>query len=719
MKKCIVLGLILCLTMMAAIASPVDSTRAKKLASNFWNLHVTPSRNGQQDIEFQNLAVQMGMSQIYILQNINGEGFVIISADDRAIPVLGYAEHGRIDVNNVPDNFLGWLQGCNSEIQHAVDSQVTQSETAAAEWNALAAGIALAPKSPTAVSPLLSTTWDQGSPYNALCPGTAYNRSPVGCVATAMAQVMKYWAYPPKGQGSHSYTCSYYGSTLSANFGNTTYSWSSMPSSVYSSNTQVATISYHCGVSVEMNYTPDGSGAQTISYYDNDYSAEHALNRFFGYSNAIHGEHKSQFTDNEWIQMLKTELNASRPVIYSGFDSDNTSGHCFVCDGYNNNNQFHFNWGWGGSYDCYCSISSLIPGGTGWGGGNGNFSYNQQALFNVQPPALVLGSAFSITPTSGTTVEHGVSHSFTATVRNSQNTAFNGSLKLVIEADNGVLKQMIQEYPNVTIAGNSTNSKTFTSVITALPGNYKLTLYYKANNSTEWTNVGIGSGSNRLDITVILNPDSFENNNNTSTPYVFTPNFSNNQATINTTGANIHVGDNFDYYKFDLPAGYRYNVESTLYDSQNNPQQYSGNIQMRVSINNAAWAMLQDTTSGTFALENGGPVLYKVWPTVSGAVGTYLLSIKITRTPNTGIDDREADGNIAIYPNPTTGICHLECESGEGQCFVYDVFGKLLISKNIEGKITDLDLSDFAIGTYIVRIIHGNENVATQKIIKR
>ena len=446
----------------------------------------------------------MGFSQIYVLQNINGEGFVIISADDRAIPVLGYAEHGRIDVSNVPDNFRAWLQGYNSEIQHAVDSRVAQNETAAAEWNALDAGIALAPKSPTAVSPLLTTTWDQGSPYNALCPGGAFNRSPVGCVATAMAQVMKYWAYPPKGQGSHSYTCPYYGSTQSANFGNTTYSWSSMPNSVYSSNTQVATISYHCGVSVEMNYTPDGSGAQTISYYDNDYCAEHALNRFFGYSNAIHGERKSQFTDNEWIQMLKTELDASRPVIYSGFDSDNTSGHCFVCDGYNNSNQFHFNWGWGGSYDCYCTISSLIPGGTGWGGGNGNFSYNQQALFDVQPPVLVLGSAFSITPASGTTVEHGVSHSFTATVRNSKNTSFNGSLKLVIETEDGVLKQVIQEYPNITISGNSTNSKTFTSVITTLPGNYKLTLYYKANSSTEWTNVGIGNGSNRLDITVVL-----------------------------------------------------------------------------------------------------------------------------------------------------------------------------------------------------------------------
>ena len=140
---------------------------------------------------------------------------------------------------------------------------------------------------------------------------------------------------------------------------------------------------------------------------------------------------------------------------------------------------------------------------------------------------------------------------------------------------------------------------------------------------------------------------------------------------------------------------------------------------MRVSINNAAWAMLQDTTSGSFALENGGPVLYKVWPAVSGSVGTYLLSTKITRTPNTGIDDAEETGDVAIYPNPTTGICHVECERGEGQCFIYDVFGKLLISKNIEGEITDLDLSDFAIGTYIIHIINENGNVFTQKIIKR
>lgn len=719
MKKVAVLGIVICLTLMAAMASPVDSTRAKKLASNFWNLNVLPSRNIQQDIDFQNLAPQMGLSQIFILQNKNGDGFVILSADDRVLPVLGYAEHGRIDVNNIPENFRFWLQGYEHEIQLAIDNHVAQTATVAAEWTALASAESLAPKSPTTVSPLLSTSWDQGSPYNALCPGYSWNRAPVGCVATAMAQVMKYWAYPPKGQGSHSYTSSYYNTTVSANFANATYNWSSMPNSVYSSNTQVATISYHCGVSVEMNYQPDGSGAQTLSYYDDDHSAEHALYRTFGYDNALHGERKSSYTDAEWIQMLKTELDASRPIIYTGYDSDNSSGHCFVCDGYNSSNQFHFNWGWSGSYDGYYSLSSLTPGSGGWGSGNGDYSYGQSALFGVQPPALTLNSAFSISPATSTTIQHGVNHSFTVTIKNNKSTTFNGTLKLVIETATEVPIQVIQELPNVSISGNSTSSKTFSSLITAVPGSYKLTLYYKANNSTKWTNVGIGNGSNRANITVVLNPDSYEDNNTASSPYVFTPNFTNNQATINTVGSNIHVGDNYDYYRINLPEGYRYNITATLYDSKNNPQQYSGNLQVRFSNNGGSWSMLQDTVSGSFAMENGGPIVYKVWPAISGTIGTYLLSTQITRTPNTGIEETADNSNVAIYPNPTTGICHVECKSQNGECFVYDVFGKLLIYKNIEEENSELDLSNFAMGTYIVRIIDGKEKVSTHKIIKR
>ena len=154
-----------------------------------------------------------------------------------------------------------------------------------------------------------------------------------------MAQIMKFWNYPETGSGFHSYNHPAYG-TLSANFGSTTYQWSLMPNVVSSSNSAVATLMYHCGVSVNMVYdiaAKGGSSAQTL-----DVAA--ALKTYFGYSSTVEGKYRKDYTDAQWIDLLKTELNAGRPVQYAGTGS--SGGHSFVCDGYNSNDFFHMNWGW-------------------------------------------------------------------------------------------------------------------------------------------------------------------------------------------------------------------------------------------------------------------------------------------------------------------------------------------------------------------------------------
>ena len=148
----------------------------------------------------------------------------------------------------------------------------------------------------------------------------------------------------------------------------------------------VATLSYHCGVAVNMIYTPEGSSAWTIGtaypYYP---SAESALKEYFNYSQSLYGAYMQYYTNAQWISMLKNDLDQQHPIIYAGTDQNGQGGHCFICDGYDNSNNFHFNWGWEGSYDGYYALNNLTPYSGGIGGGNYDYSYFQQAIFGAVP----------------------------------------------------------------------------------------------------------------------------------------------------------------------------------------------------------------------------------------------------------------------------------------------------------------------------------------------
>ncbi|HWY38981.1 MAG TPA: C10 family peptidase, partial [Bacteroidia bacterium] len=228
------------------------------------------------------------------------------------------------------------------------------------------------------VSPLVQTTWNQSPHYNALCPGG----SVTGCVATAMSQIMRFWKFPAHGTGSSSYTAGSYG-TLSCNYGATTYNWSNMPLSIGSANNDVATINYQAGVSVDMNYSPTGSGAYVITG-DNPICAQHSFVTYFGYNpTTIHGEYRANYDDPTWLSMIEGDLDIGRPVEYVGWDPNN-GGHTWVCDGYDANNLLHMNWGWGGASNGYFDINNMAPSGD-------NFSQGHEALLGIVPlPAVAV-----------------------------------------------------------------------------------------------------------------------------------------------------------------------------------------------------------------------------------------------------------------------------------------------------------------------------------------
>lgn len=314
-----------------------------------------------------------GQSLIYIF-NINDEGFVLVSGWDGVAPVAGYADSGIFpaEEENQPEAFMAMLDVFAKQIEDAIAKDVKPTPEVAAAWESLL-DPAIQSDGSRSVNPLLNTTWNQSCYYNELCPEDDDSPNgycghvPAGCVALAMAQVMKYWDYPATGSGSHTYYASPYG-WQSADFGNTTYDWDNMTGSVYSTNTAVATLIYHCAVGVNMQFAPDGSGAYTSD-------AISALENYFNYDPQGQYYNKDSYTDEVWESMLRDELDLGRPMIYRGQGS---GGHAWVCDGYAADDYFHMNWGWGGYANGYFYLSNLNPAGQ-------TFTYYQGAIMQIFP----------------------------------------------------------------------------------------------------------------------------------------------------------------------------------------------------------------------------------------------------------------------------------------------------------------------------------------------
>lgn len=308
----------------------------------------------------------------YVFNAGSGQGFVIVAADDQVYPILGYSFEGSISTNPgfEAENFNAWMDNCSNQIIYAREKALPADTKIESTWNNLLSANPQ-PKEFDNVNPLLTTLWDQGTYYNQLCPadgGGPGGHVWAGCVATAMGQVMKYHNFPSQGTGSHSYNCPGYG-MQSADFGATTYAWASMPNQINATNMPIATLLYHLGVSVDMQYSASGSGA-----FSSD--ARDALVNYFSYSPNAVLLPKSSFPIETFIYKLKNELNLSRPIYYSG--SGSGGGHAFVCDGYQDNDYFHFNWGWSGYANGYFYLSNLNPGGY-------QFNQGQAAMLYVYP----------------------------------------------------------------------------------------------------------------------------------------------------------------------------------------------------------------------------------------------------------------------------------------------------------------------------------------------
>jgi hypothetical protein len=355
-----VLVILLCsFIFLSGFGKNISKERAIKVASNFLF-------SGDHAIKSYSSYGGKENSRIYVI-NFDPEGWVLVSADDNARPVIGYSYEGFFDVHEVSSNVKSWLDNQSDEILKVKPNSKWKDE-----WETLKERSLPVLKSASAVEPMIKAKWDQDAGWNRFCP--YYVDGPdekafVGCVAVAMAQALHYLKYPERPNGSISYLLEPYG-TISLNFDQEpAYNWSNMSATV--PDDYNARLLYNCAVAVQMDFGGDGSGAYTTR-------VPFALQRYFGFSPSVKTISRYQDTD-EWIALLKSELNNKNVLIYSGNPKDGSAGHAFNIDGYSNNNYFNFNWGWGGSFNGYYSIDNVAP-------GNDDFTQGQKVVIGISKP---------------------------------------------------------------------------------------------------------------------------------------------------------------------------------------------------------------------------------------------------------------------------------------------------------------------------------------------
>ena len=352
-----------------AWAAPITENQARQIAANFMTARLMqPTATPTLASKAPRRIGAMGGQAAYYVFNGTGNGYVIVAGDDRVPAVLGYSDQGTFDSQDIPEAMQELLEGYAAQIA-ALDEGAT---------------VAAHPSPGGAIAPLLKCAWSQNNPYNILLPFVDGKHAAVGCVATAMAQVMHYWRWPERTMAA---IPAYKTETLSISMPTlpvTTLDWQNMDNTYETTDTlsvrgkAAATLSLYCAQAVEMDFTKDGSSA-TIT----DIPA--AMTNYFGYKAGARVYSRDNFTTQQWEKMAYDELAAGRPVIYRG--SKSSGGHAFVCDGYDGNGMFHINWGWNGRSNGYFVLNVLNPDAQGTGSASGAYGYiyNQRLITGLEP----------------------------------------------------------------------------------------------------------------------------------------------------------------------------------------------------------------------------------------------------------------------------------------------------------------------------------------------
>lgn len=371
----------------SARGNPITANRAQTLAEEFFKSAAGTRSASSLKLVYTPVQTRAdAAAEFYVFAPESDKGFVVVSGDDALTPIVGYGTAESFRADRMPDALKAWLE---EYARYVKDVRAGSAKAALRTVSATRAG-------GVAIAPMVETKWNQSAPFNLFCPllsnGSRTQRAPAGCVATAMAQVMKFHNWPETGEGSLTY---YDGGEVVLDFSQSNYDWANMIN-VYTGRwggtnydewigdytdaqaNAVAKLLHECGRAVNMNYGYYASGAFSEV-------VPAALVDYFKYSPETKFYNRDVISTPDWIKLIRQNLEARRPMMYSG--DGGGAGHAFVCDGIDANDLVHINWGWGGYCDGFFDMAYLAPDGTGIGGGNGYYFEGQSVVANIRPRA--------------------------------------------------------------------------------------------------------------------------------------------------------------------------------------------------------------------------------------------------------------------------------------------------------------------------------------------
>jgi len=664
------------------LAKEVNKATAEKVAVNFF-FQKSNQYAGQVDYLDLNIIDAYAVQNTYYVINFE-KGWVLVSAEDALPPVLGYNFNGSFPApQKLDQNTKSWITFYVDEVKYVRENNLSADNNIFDQWNLYENTPAenLNLRGDRDVDPLIDPiAWNQDNPWNMDCPEDAAGPGGhvyVGCVATAMSQIMYYWRFPLVGHGQKQYYQAPYG-VISANFDTTHYNWDGMQCSIDNRNIwDCALLGFHTGVSVQMDYSPDGSGAQSTS-------VPNALVNYFRYSSSTQYLDKSNYSQSQWENMMQANLDAGKPIYYSGFSSD--GGHAFVCDGYQGSNYYHFNFGWSGSSNGYYTLQDV----------NG-FNQGQGMVRNIYPGEAgypyvandadtLKFNAGSFTDGSGPVDDYpaGMNASWLIAPQTNTDSVSTISLHFVkfntassdhvmIYSGSSDSNPLIGDYSGSNIPDNLTieNNEVyiaFTSTGSAPGFNIEYT-----TTAPTWCNGN----------TVITDPNGTVTDGSENGFYY------NNGATCIFIFQNPEaVQYNFEFNEFSTESD---NDKLAIYDAANNLMgEYSGSdLPAPLSIATNMVIM----TWGTNATINDQGWSFDF--TVDGV----------------GVSEN-AYNNLSVYPNPTNGLLNINFDiekANDIKVIVSNINGQVVYQKNINSLNgvynNSIDLSDQAKGVYMLSIV--------------
>lgn len=664
---------------------------------NFNNANVDPKLAFQRSVNGK---------AVYYIFSTSGHSFVIVAGDDRVVPILGYSFESDWRNDPLPLQLTDYLNNSEQQILYVCDHNLPDNADIRSDWARLTAASPPVLNSHrsvnSSVAPLLFSTWHQGSPFNNMCPldTLAGHRAAVGCTAIAMAQVMYYYRWPVTGVGSRGYTIDPFG-YLFADFGNTIYHWDQMTNAAITgdSATAMATLCYHCGVSVEMNYSVTGSSASS-------YAAANALKNYYRYSHDIQMIGRQFFPDTAWIDILQEQLNARKLVHYAGFGP--SGGHGFVCDGYQDD-YFHFNWGWNGNCDGYYYVTNLNP-------AFGNFTNGQTAIINIYPEG-------DYPPNCNTTNSYIAPNGSVDDGSGPQDYTGNNDCFYLID-------------PQVDPYDSISNVIIKFSRFDTEPGNDLLTIYDgpTVNSPVIGTWSGntlppaINSGGNKILLHFSTNNAEHRNGWFLTYESKHPLSYCSSMTELTSPGGTLEDGSGSKYYRNNCFCHWRIHPLNAQFIKLSFDQFSLENGSDFLEVYD------YDTLTGDTDLL-GHYTGHILPPELTSAKGAMFLVFKTndsmtdqgwkvhysTKTNGKGDDPVNDTGQpIRIWPNPASASIHIDFDEYSNQKAILNIrniLGEELLSRTIHAGERELDVSALHNGIYFVGITASDNRTACTKLI--